>query len=61
LKIKADPHAACSYTFVSVWVYSAQLLLFLVRAVSKAEFSEVYNVEGGIHAYATQVNPAVGT
>jgi rhodanese-related sulfurtransferase len=32
-----------------------------MRAVSKAEFSEVYNVEGGIHAYATQVNPAVGT
>jgi rhodanese-related sulfurtransferase len=31
-----------------------------VLAVSKAEFSEVYNVDGGIHAYATQVNPAVG-
>jgi rhodanese-related sulfurtransferase len=32
-----------------------------VLAASKAEFSEVYNIEGGIHAYATQVNPAVGT
>eukprot|EP01039_Chlorochromonas_danica_P007417 gene7414-8203_t len=29
--------------------------------VADAEFSEVYNVKGGIHAYAEEVDPSIGT
>ncbi len=29
-------------------------------SVQQAEFTDVYNVEGGIHAYAEQVDPTVG-
>lgn len=39
-------------------VRSMQMASFLV---SKAEFTDVYNVEGGIHAYACRVDPSVGT
>lgn len=37
------------------------ICMFVRFTVSKGEFTDVYNVEGGIHAYATRVDPSVGT
>ena len=37
---------------------SRQVANFLV---GEPEFQEVYNMEGGIDAYAKQVDPSVGT
>lgn len=41
--------------------YPVNALSYVVDAASKAEFAEVYNVEGGIHAYATEADATVGT
>jgi predicted sulfurtransferase len=36
-------------------------LYSFLYTVSQVGFTDVYNMEGGIHAYATQANPSVGT
>eukprot|EP00981_Chlorochromonas_danica_P011393 scaffold3993_cov161-Ochromonas_danica.AAC.7 len=41
--------------------WANQILNGEVLNIADAEFSEVYNVKGGIHAYAEEVDPSIGT
>jgi hypothetical protein len=45
---------------VSNIYFLSNLYIFRVNAVQQADFDEVYNVEGGIHALAA-VDPAIPT
>jgi predicted sulfurtransferase len=36
-------------------------MTFIPLSVGQAKFEEVYNVEGGIHEYALQVDPTIAT
>ena len=42
-------------------IYKVNCFSNYIYIVTQADFVEVYNVEGGIHAYAENVDPSIGT
>ena len=46
------------YVLTMLYVYA---YVYVDFSVSKAEFPQVYNIDGGIHAYALEADASVGT